>query len=594
MSQAQVAVRTLSSRIDMLKRRICQVMLSKSLFLFYHVKKHGHIAFKETFSDLIDKASRVITSLACDDDFFKHYVGTREELHGLGFTDHELAGMSWVDVVTICEENMDVPEADEVLPVLLQFHAHVVNRQVSHLRLTAANMERSTWLAARVLCEDPIRAVEGANFFFDYLIRRTPAQLNGFERSFLNDPTLMAELEKFKCQPGEAHRWVCVWRHDGAYENLFKFLVSRFGGAPDSVLQCEGVHARWKWITSMKRGLKFPLLNATLKLFDYIECFGDLPSFDTLYDYFAEERAAFSAAYRDLCSRRLPEGHASCRSQLYADRFNLKAIDVELLKEKSRQGRAAQASTPTIAWGNYVRFLFKPGMLYCFSALAPDTFAYIVENKSLPNRETPAIDTAIGRFLNMIWYKRAEEEYQPMGGTAWVPMSDRSVTQEIEIVNMTIAEMSKAFGYYPQMGSSTTERELEIQHEQRALSHEVGVYTCERARVGDDFWGLVSHDVCENIETYFWEHTPIDGLTNMALARRLQIRDGLTDNERDNLWSNCNKQQLMAHLTADADAAGDVAAAVAAAARGRGRGRGGGGRAGRAAGGGRRGRGRGL
>ena len=237
---SRTAVETLGQRDDFLKRRLCQVVIEKGLFMYYYCKEHTHIAFKTTFADLIGRASTIVTSLAADDDFFRSFYLTRDEVLARGITQHQLDTMNWVELVMRTADGMTDAEFTNTVDAMLRFQSLVAFKMASHMQLTANNMERAPWIAARILCNDPIRAVEGANEFFEHIIRRTDARMTAFERSFMADDELRIQLEDFKDQQGEPHTWKCVWQRGGRYAKLFKFLIARFGGAPDSVLQCEG------------------------------------------------------------------------------------------------------------------------------------------------------------------------------------------------------------------------------------------------------------------------------------------------------------------------------------------------------------------
>lgn len=254
LQQARTAVETLNNRDHMLKRMVCQVLVAKGLFMYFYCKKNPHIAFKTTFSDLLSKASTVVTNLTVDEDFFHSAPFTREDVLAKGITANDLLSMTWVELLLRMRDDIDEGERQANMEELLKFHSAVSLRMASHMKLTASNMERTPWLMARILCPDPIRAVEGANEFFEHLIRRTEEQLTAFERAIMHDDELRIQLEQFKDQPGEPHTWVCVWQRNGQYAKLFTFLAVRFGGAPDSVLQCEGPtfpsHSRDKLVSN--------------------------------------------------------------------------------------------------------------------------------------------------------------------------------------------------------------------------------------------------------------------------------------------------------------------------------------------------------
>ena len=67
---------------------------------------------------------------------------------------------------------------------------------------------------------------------------------------------------------------VCLWQGGGAYRRLFKFLAMRFLLAPDQVLDCERVHARWIWLCDGTKGVRLPHMDATLRLTQHLETNG--------------------------------------------------------------------------------------------------------------------------------------------------------------------------------------------------------------------------------------------------------------------------------------------------------------------------------
>ena len=79
--------------------------------------------------------------------------------------------------------------------------------------------------------------------------------------------------------------------------SLFKFLASRFLLAPDQVLDCERVHARWQWLGLLKHNLRLPLMNAWLRLRQYLESHGmEFPVSSDIQPHLVQEAAAMRAA----------------------------------------------------------------------------------------------------------------------------------------------------------------------------------------------------------------------------------------------------------------------------------------------------------
>jgi hypothetical protein len=137
---------------------------------------------------------------------------------------------------------------------------------------------RSAWLGARILSILASDARTGALLFLDHLTKLTPQARTLFDESVLDDETLMEQLTQFS----EADPPVLVWRNNGRYQYLFRFLAMRFLSCPDSVLDVEGVHAQWKWISIRQRATKFKMLNAVLKIKHFVNHFGGLPDYDDI------------------------------------------------------------------------------------------------------------------------------------------------------------------------------------------------------------------------------------------------------------------------------------------------------------------------
>ena len=136
------------------------------------------------------------------------------------------------------------------------------------------------------------------------------------------------------------------------------------------VLDCEGVHAAWKFIHLRCRAMKFKMTNALMKIRSYMNWFGSLPPYDQLHRLFVEVDAARAAIVRAV------ERDATVVNGLkgdwpYKERFNLRGIDVPLVRGAAGAVPAA-ISTLETSWGNYVRCLFVPHFMYRFSTLDGD------------------------------------------------------------------------------------------------------------------------------------------------------------------------------------------------------------------------------
>ena len=147
------------------------------------------------------------------------------------------------------------------------------------------------------------------------------------------------------CHRSQLDRPCVVWGCNGYFAYIFYFLGARFLSAPDHVLECEAIHARWKWWTMNRRRLKLKSLNAYCKIHDYILQFDELPPDDDLEPHII----AAKAAYRDAMTCVRDEGFDNPSASMYHDRFNILPHQISLLKEIAGP-RHDPPQTATTAW----------------------------------------------------------------------------------------------------------------------------------------------------------------------------------------------------------------------------------------------------
>ena len=231
------------------------MLFHKSMFMLLLMKKYSHTMSTElSFEELINKASYIVTSTECTDEVM--------EVLRIDGTGMDLDVSHWAEVAVTHMTGLDDGQRDELIPGIME-HVTVVATEISsHMRLTSANMLRSTWMAAGMLSKNPAKAKEYAATFQDYILRKPPASQTPFERAFVEDENLSNQLGMFvDAIPAER-----LWRGRGRYKELYIFLAVRFLSAPDHVLDAEGTHALWKWIETFKRNVSFRLLNAVLRM----------------------------------------------------------------------------------------------------------------------------------------------------------------------------------------------------------------------------------------------------------------------------------------------------------------------------------------
>eukprot|EP00959_Pyramimonas_sp_CCMP1952_P158157 3307386-Pyramimonas_sp.AAC.1 len=189
-----------------------------------------------------------------------------------------------------------------------------------------------------------------------------------------------------------------LWRCNGRFADIFRFAALRFRCVPDHVLDCESVHARWKWLEWTRRNIKFKLLNAMLKLSQHLrDNGGQFPANAVLAPYMSDIRAGLREQVRQLCADGVPRAV----DRVHWDRFNLRVTDVDLLKSRTAAKPAIHSHTPDIAWSNYVRYLFEPNTFYSFANLRPGMYLFVAENKSFAGRDPRAAGEALGRALSV-------------------------------------------------------------------------------------------------------------------------------------------------------------------------------------------------
>lgn len=225
------------------------------------------------------------------------------------------------------------------------------------------------------------------------------------------------------------------------------------------------------------------------------------------------------------------------------DRFNLSPHDVGILKGAA-SSRQDAPKTPQAAWGNFLRFLLEPGSMYSFDRLprTPRRFLFVAETKSLPGRDLPSEGAALGRALMVAWFELAE---QAMQGAIVSPVAGGQ--DGLQLMPCTIAEISLTAGFHPTIPTNASEREVELIHERAFLGHGVLRYDCERIGDSESAWRFVLRNPVD-VEEHISASRPLEDMTKMALARALQLQDGLTDAERDAAWGRLKKGELLLAL----------------------------------------------
>ena len=335
---ANNAALTIQNSWHNLLRHVDLVMLHKALFLFHHAQTHPLILTCKAYSELLEKASTIILSLEAD-----HYT---LECWGLRRTDlsQQDVDAGWLKIIA----TQNVESVDVVWSDLLQYHTQISIRMSGYIKISWDNLSTTEWLAAGILSTKPEMARTSARLLRDYLVRRQSAEMRDFEKEFSADDSLMSQLDEFASQEPA----MLVWRRNARWSELFLFLAVRFLSCGDTVLDCESIHARWKWLSELNRNLRFRLFAALLKLSYYTHKHGSLPALSDMYQCCLD--ALQAQALERAEARRNNTICSSMRSQyLWSTRFSIGPEFVDLIKE--RTSGATGAATAEQSWGTFLR-----------------------------------------------------------------------------------------------------------------------------------------------------------------------------------------------------------------------------------------------
>ena len=598
-NHSRIAVTSLRNTIHCIQRRMTAVLLNKALFMFHWTEGKQHVALHTNLSDLFQRAAAIISDCRIDRYVLKQLCKTRPaDADGIA----DAGETSWIALAVRMQTSISTGEQDEAMSLMQDFHTKVSLRMRTHLSLIAKNIDRSTWLAGRLLSKDPLVAKEAANVLLTRLVTLRSGLATPFEQSVLDDEQIMRDISTIANDYAPA----CIWRKRGRTAHLFRFLANRFTAAPDSVGECESIHAQWKWLEINRRGITFKLLNAMLRLRNYVTTFGSIPQFDDLSNHVTTLESYYAMLYQSIATDNLIAPPAR-RQHMFAERFNLRSADLELVRaiaSDSDDDDATDVRSVDVAWGNYVRFLFAPHNVYCLTALNASMYFYVAENKSVAGRDAPKQGDALGRAISVIWLEKAtdpgalEGELASATEEVFLPSSGDA---SLNVADLSLAELSLTLGHYPAgVMDLHTARDIELMHERQFLEHSVERFDAKRVSATSGYgWSfIVDTSSGVDIEHWCYNNRHMGDHTKMSLARQLQARDGLSDDARNKLCA-LSRAGLLAMLRAGPGVA--PAAALAAYPPGPappavpGRGRGGRGRGakgdGRGRGGGRRGRG---
>ena len=271
-ADAQTAARCFAGWTATVVRCINFELLKRSLLLFYWVNGKQRISGNTSFDKLIERATDLIVDLSISKEFLERLQMLRDDLVPLNL-EYE----TWVEVVVRwIAPNRQV--GSDFLLEAMEHHGKVARRMTTHLSLTCSNILRFSWLLGGMLSTDTMEARCCARLAHDHLLRVPEGHRTPLESTIVLDGPLMTQLGQFS----EMHPPCLLWRNNAKFADLFKYVAVRFCSNPDHVLHCESVHAKWQWLTSTKRSLKFKLLNSILKLQEHITQYGGLAEEDII------------------------------------------------------------------------------------------------------------------------------------------------------------------------------------------------------------------------------------------------------------------------------------------------------------------------
>ena len=459
------------------------------------------------------------------DEQLRELIGmTAEAIVAKGWGDK-----TWIEITVRLATRSD-GEAAAILDDVNEFYQRVAMRMATHMRIGAENIERTPLLCQSMLSTIAEKAQEARNLLRDRL-RLTPRiNMQRWERSFFDDEVLMEQLEVF-CVISPPS---LLWRQGGAFSQLCIFIAVRFMSQKDHVLDAEGVHARWKWIQWVKRGIKLPSMSALLKFNAFVNKVegGELDA-DQLLPHLqaAEERRR---ALLDDAARDPNIAPRTRLDNLYKARFNLSALDVVLLKQARRDAKAAE-STWEYAWGTFLRSFFRPLHFYAFSELDHERFFLVAGTKVLAGKEMQFKGEALGRAFPVCWFEA--EERLDEGSVIVRAVGEAEAANALPLSNATLAEILRAAGHHPAVAPNASARDVEIELERTFLNHGLLEYESKPMAQEGRFWRFELREPT-NAETGYFARTPTTSLTKIGLSRMLHNLDGrdIKKAVRDNKW----------------------------------------------------------
>ena len=118
--------------------------------------------------------------------------------------------------------------------------------------------------------------------------------------------------------------------------------------------------------------------------------------------------------------------------------------------------------------------------------------------------------------------------------------------RELSLTLATVAEISRAAGYFPPVGDDSRPRDVELLHEAAFLTHDLMAYRSIPVTDPAQPWDYELRGP-EDAEAAF-QAQPYSAMKKMALARAIQRGNELSDRARDRMYSTLSVAELLAVL----------------------------------------------
>ena len=278
-----------------------------------------------------------------------------------------------------------------------------------------------------------------------------------------------------------------------------------------------------------KRNLRMPLMNATLRLSQWLEAhMGEFPPHEDLSMHLAQEAQHRRVALAEADTEEdIATGFREALVDL--ERYNLNIADLALFQDEPTlaEGPLDLRSDIASSGSVYLRNTFAPNHFY--HALLGDaaTWVFVLENKTLAGREPRHATDAQTRPLVVCFFKQLDSAADELV----VGRMDTSMGG-MKAMDLTPAELALHLGYVLPMDATRSARETETLVEGAWLAIPRWRYTHEVLVGAPDAHTYRLTDSV-HAEDAFWADMEVQHHTKYAIARHLERLHGW---DRARLW----------------------------------------------------------